>query len=51
MKKVQKKNRPGLHPEAVRFKDVCHKNNCKIYYSTSPCKIKKKFSPKQGGIL
>lgn len=51
MKKVQKKNRPGLAPEAVRFKGLRRKNNCEIYYGTSLCKIKKKFSPKQGGIL
>lgn len=46
-----KRNRPGLAPEAVRFKGLRRKNNCKIHYSTSLCKIKKKFSPKQGGIL
>lgn len=33
MKKVQKKNRPGLAPEAVRFKGLRRKNNNKIIIS------------------
>jgi|GEM_PF-4868532 len=32
---AQKKNRLGLAPEAARFKDLRHKNDCKIIITRS----------------